>query len=90
VFRLPQSIVNMPNPEVEITDLSLILEGIDLSQPSRLIGYHQPNAESVLYLEHVRRNTGECHSVIIVTVFIFLFIFPLDFVDKYISLHRPD
>jgi transposase len=31
VYRLPQSIVNMPSPEVEIADLSLILEGIDLS-----------------------------------------------------------
>ncbi len=35
VFRLPQSIVNMPNPEVEIADLSLILEGIDLSSARR-------------------------------------------------------
>jgi transposase len=35
VFRLPQSIVNTPNPEVEITDLSLILEGIDLSTGRR-------------------------------------------------------
>ena len=35
VFRLPQSIVNTPNPEVEITDLSLILEGIDLSSARR-------------------------------------------------------
>ena len=35
VFRLPQSIVNTPNPEVEITDLSLILEGIDLSSVRR-------------------------------------------------------
>ena len=35
VFRLPQSIVIMPNPEVEITDLSLILEGIDLSSARR-------------------------------------------------------
>ena len=35
VFRLPQSIVNMPNPEVEVTDLSLILEGIDLSSARR-------------------------------------------------------
>jgi len=35
VFRLPQSIVNTPNPEVEVTDLSLILEGIDLSSARR-------------------------------------------------------
>ena len=35
VFRLPQSIVNMPNPEVEVADLSLILEGIDLSSARR-------------------------------------------------------
>ncbi len=35
VFRLPQSIANMPNPEVEVTDLSLILEGIDLSSARR-------------------------------------------------------
>ncbi|MHC4169604.1 MAG: IS66 family insertion sequence element accessory protein TnpB [Planctomycetota bacterium] len=35
VFRLPQSIINMPNPEVEVTDLSLILEGIDLSSARR-------------------------------------------------------
>ena len=35
VFRLPQSIVNMPNPEVEVSDLSLILEGIDLSSARR-------------------------------------------------------
>ena len=35
VFRLPQSIVNMSNPEVEVTDLSLILEGIDLSSARR-------------------------------------------------------
>ena len=35
VFRLPQSIVNMPNPEVEVADLSLILEGIDLSSDRR-------------------------------------------------------
>ena len=35
VFRLPQSIVNAPNPEVEVTDLSLILEGIDLSSARR-------------------------------------------------------
>jgi transposase len=45
VFRLPQSIVNTPNPEVEITDLSLILEGIDLSSARRrkrfALGTHQ-------------------------------------------------
>ena len=35
VFRLPQSIVNMPNPEVEVADLSMILEGIDLSSARR-------------------------------------------------------
>jgi transposase len=35
VFRLPQSIVNMSNPEVEVADLSLILEGIDLSSARR-------------------------------------------------------
>jgi len=35
VFRLPQSIVNTPSPEVEIADLSLILEGIDLSSARR-------------------------------------------------------
>ena len=35
VFRLPQSIVNAPNPEVEVSDLSLILEGIDLSSARR-------------------------------------------------------
>ena len=35
VFRLPQSVVNMPNPEVEVADLSLILEGIDLSSARR-------------------------------------------------------
>jgi transposase len=35
VFRLPQSIVNTPNPEVEVADLSLILEGIDLSSARR-------------------------------------------------------
>ena len=35
VFRMPQSIVNTPNPEVEVTDLSLILEGIDLSSARR-------------------------------------------------------
>jgi transposase len=35
VFRLLQSIVNTPNPEVEATDLSLILEGIDLSSARR-------------------------------------------------------
>lgn len=45
VFRLPQSIVNTPNPEVEVTDLSLILEGIDLSSARRrkrfVLGEHQ-------------------------------------------------
>jgi len=35
VFRLPQSIVNTSNPEVEVSDLSLILEGIDLSSARR-------------------------------------------------------
>jgi len=35
VFRLPQSIVNSSNPEVEVSDLSLILEGIDLSSARR-------------------------------------------------------
>ncbi|UCF17137.1 MAG: IS66 family insertion sequence element accessory protein TnpB [Phycisphaerales bacterium] len=35
VFRLPQSIVNAPNLEVEVSDLSLILEGIDLSSARR-------------------------------------------------------
>jgi len=35
VFRLPQSIVNMSSPEVEVADLSLILEGIDLSSARR-------------------------------------------------------
>jgi transposase len=35
VFRLPQSIVNTPNPEVEATHLSLILQGIDLSSGRR-------------------------------------------------------
>lgn len=35
VFRLPQSIVNTPKPEVEVADLSLILEGIDLSSARR-------------------------------------------------------
>ena len=45
VFRMPQSIVNTPNPEVEVTDLSLILEGIDLSSARRrkrfVLGAHQ-------------------------------------------------
>jgi len=35
VFRLPQSIVDMPNPEVEVSDRSLISEGIDLSSARR-------------------------------------------------------
>ena len=35
VFRLPQSIGDTPNPEVELTDLSLILEGIDLVSANR-------------------------------------------------------
>jgi len=35
VFRLPQSIINSSNPEVEVSDLSLILEGIDLSSAQR-------------------------------------------------------
>ena len=35
VFRLPQSIVKTSNPEVEVSDLSLILEGIDLSSARR-------------------------------------------------------
>jgi hypothetical protein len=35
VFRLPQSIGDTPNPEVELTDLSLILEGIDLVSARR-------------------------------------------------------
>ena len=35
VFRLPRSIGDTPNPEVELTDLSLILEGIDLVSANR-------------------------------------------------------
>ena len=35
VFQLPQSITNTSNPEVEVSDLSLILEGIDLSSARR-------------------------------------------------------
>jgi transposase len=35
VFRLPQSLADAVNPEVEQADLSLILEGIDLSGAQR-------------------------------------------------------
>jgi len=35
VFRLPQGLADSHNPEVEVSDLSLILEGIDLSGARR-------------------------------------------------------
>jgi len=43
VFRLPQSLADTPNPEVEVTDLSLILEGIDLSGARRRKRYVAPS-----------------------------------------------
>ena len=42
VFRLPQGLADTPNPEVEVADLSLILEGIDLSGARRRNRYAAP------------------------------------------------
>ena len=42
VFRLPQSLADSHNPEVEVSDLSLILEGIDLSGARRRKRYTKP------------------------------------------------
>ena len=39
VFRLPQSLADTANPKVELADLSLILEGIDLSEAQRCKRY---------------------------------------------------
>ena len=43
VFRLPQSLADTVNPEVELADLSLILEGIDLSGAKRRKRYVAPS-----------------------------------------------
>jgi transposase len=47
VFRLPQSLSNS-NPEVEVSDLSLILEGIDLSNARRRKRYTKQSQTQVL------------------------------------------
>jgi len=42
VFCLPQDLADAVNPEVELADLSLILEGIDLSGAQRRKRYVAP------------------------------------------------
>ena len=48
VFRLPQSLAEAVNPEVELADLSLILEGIDLSGAQRRKRYAAPSHSRAL------------------------------------------
>jgi transposase len=48
VFRLPQSLAEAVNPEVELADLSLILEGIDLSGAQRRNRYIAPSHRQAL------------------------------------------
>ena len=48
VFRLPQSLADAVNPEVELADLSLILEGIDLSGAQRRKRYTAPSRRHAL------------------------------------------
>lgn len=48
VFRLPQSLADAVNPEVALTDLSLILEGIDLSEAQRRKRYAAPSHSRAL------------------------------------------
>ena len=48
VFRLPQSLADAVNPEVELADLSLILEGIDLSGAQRRKRYIAPSHHHTL------------------------------------------
>lgn len=47
VFRLPQFLADAVNPEVEQADLSLILEGIDLSGAQRRKRYVAPSHRHV-------------------------------------------
>ena len=48
VFRLPQSLADTANPKVELADLSLILEGIDLSGAQRRKRYVAPSHRHAL------------------------------------------
>ena len=48
VFRLPQNLADAVNPEVELADLSLILEGIDLSGAQRRKRYVAPSHRQAL------------------------------------------
>ena len=48
IFRLPQSLADAVNPEVELADLSLILEGIDLSGAQRRKRYVAPSHRHTL------------------------------------------
>ena len=48
VFRLPQRLADDVNPEVELADLSLILEGIDLSGAQRRKRYITPSHRRAL------------------------------------------
>ena len=48
VFRLPQDLADAVNPEVELADLSLILEGIDLSGAQRRKRYVAPSHRQAL------------------------------------------
>jgi transposase len=48
VFRLPQNLADATNPEVELADLSLILEGIDLSGAQRRKRYVAPSRRRAL------------------------------------------
>lgn len=48
VFRLPQTLADAVNPEVAQADLSLILEGIDLSGAQRRKRYAAPSRRHTL------------------------------------------
>ena len=48
VFCLPQDLADAVNPEVELADLSLILEGIDLSGAQRRKRYVAPSHRQAL------------------------------------------
>lgn len=48
VFCLPQDLAETVNPEVELADLSLILEGIDLSGAQRRKRYARPSRRHAL------------------------------------------
>jgi transposase len=48
VFCLPQDLADAVNPEVELADLSLILEGIDLSGAQRRKRYAAPSHDRAL------------------------------------------